>query len=67
MPRHIHPEDWRWSADTYYTPHHSISVIEAKDTPEPPENAHKVPFGFARVLVPEPTPAEPILWEGDGA
>lgn len=59
-----HGEEWRWDPR-----HHDyrgvptyINVIEPKE--EPAREGPRVPFGFARVLAPEPVEAEPLLWEG---
>jgi len=59
-------DEWRWhrwnnpaSGPRY------ISVIEPAEDKEPPPDARPVPFGFSRVLAPEPVEREPQLWEGE--
>lgn len=44
-------ENWRWSADSYYTKHQTIGVIEPPDAAKPGKKG--VPFGFSRALAPE--------------
>lgn len=58
-------EAWRWRADSYYTPHHTISVIEPPAN-EDDRRERNVPFGFARALEPR-AEAESLLWDGDQA
>lgn len=43
-------ERWRWSANTYYTKQHTISVIEPPDVPQARPSRKGEPFGFSRVL-----------------
>lgn len=57
-------EAWRWNLDSGYASK-TISVIEPAETHEPPKNAQRLPFGFARELAPEPVEVEPLLWDGD--
>ncbi len=55
-------DEWRWRL-TARTSQLSISIIEPADE-EKPKDPRAVPFGFARVLAPEPAEVEPLLWEG---
>lgn len=64
-----HPESWRWHASAS-TNFRSITVTdESAETRERRQEqikkgAQVVPFGFARVLSPEPVERDPQVWEG---
>jgi hypothetical protein len=59
-----HGDEWRWEL-VAGTDQHSIMVIEPAETPDLPTNARRVPFGFGRVLEPDPVELEPLVWEGE--
>jgi hypothetical protein len=55
-------DSWRWRLGGVGRT--TISVIDSAEERKEPENAHRVPFGFSRVLHPPPPEPEPMTWEG---
>lgn len=67
-----HNEEWRWEPEYHVRPTHAtISVIDRsaddqKTADEKAKGARRVPFGFSRVLQPDPEPLSQADWDGDG-
>ncbi len=65
-------DEWRWRMRAPSSvPTITVTDLHADAQRDRDEKvkagAQVVPFGFGRVLAPEPVESEPALWEGDGA